>query len=83
VGILRQPLLPNRGRGSSLVLTGLLCLTCAIVVAGCGKAKDPPPDIVKSLRVPLDKAQGVQKQMDDRVGELQRQEEKAMKDEAK
>ena len=60
---------------------GILVLLSLIL--GCGKAKEPPPDILKPWRPALEKAHEVEKQMDRRLDDLKRQEENAMKDDSK
>ena len=58
-------------------------LVLAIPLCGCAKSKDPPPDIVKPWRPALEQAHDVEKQMDRRMEDLKRQEDKATKDDAK
>lgn len=58
-------------------------LVLAIPILGCGKSKDPPPDILKPWRPALEKAHSVEKQPDRRMADLKRQEDNAMKDDAK
>jgi hypothetical protein len=58
-------------------------LVLAVLMSGCGKSKDPPPDIIKPWRPALDRAHEVEKQMDRRIDDLKRQEENATKDDGK
>jgi hypothetical protein len=58
-------------------------LVLAMLIGGCGKSKDPPPDILKPYRPALETAKGIEKQLDRRIDDLKRKEEDAMKDEAK
>jgi len=50
------------GDGAARVASRELALALALasaIVAGCGKAKEPPPDILKSQREQMDKARDV------------------------
>lgn len=58
-------------------------LVLAMLILGCGKSKGPPPDILKPWRPAREKAHGVEKQLDRRMDDLKRQEDNAMKDDAK
>jgi hypothetical protein len=58
-------------------------LVLAILICGCGKSKDPPPDMLKPWRPALENAHDVEKQMDRRMEDLKRLEDNAMKDDAK
>jgi hypothetical protein len=49
----------NRDGASRVARVGLALALAAGLLAGCGKSKEPPPDILKSQREQMDKARDV------------------------
>ncbi len=49
----------NRDGAARVALGGLALALTAALLGGCGKAKEPPPDILKSQREQMDKARDV------------------------
>ena len=48
-----------RDGASRVARVGLALVLVAGLLAGCGKSKEPPPDILKSQREQMDKARDV------------------------
>jgi hypothetical protein len=46
----------NRDGAARVARVGLALALTAMLLAGCGKSKDPPPDLLKGQREQMDKA---------------------------